>query len=397
MHALSILHRDLLSSCPWMHAKRRSTLLAAVQAAVLGSRLRLSDLGRGLSTAVAVKHNIKRIDRLLGNANLHAETAHVYEMLARRFLRGVSTPLIIVDWSDLSVDRHWQLLRASMALEGRSVTLYEEVHPMSRAAAPGVHRRFLLRLGAMLPPGCRPIVITDAGFRSPWFRLIEQMGWHFVGRIRNRDMVRPLGGGAWVGCKLFYATASALAQALGPFEYVRSNPIVCNLVLVKRIRQGRHKKSVFGQKVCSRHSLKQARAQREPWLLAVSPLLSHLSAQAVAALYAQRMQIEEGFRDLKSERFGLGLSACRSKQRQRWGVLLLIATLALFILRLIGEVAQARQLQFQFQSNTRRSRAVLSAISLALQIVRRGGGTFPPGEINIALNRFRQPHPALKI
>jgi len=179
-----------------MHAKRRSTLLAAVQATVPGSRLRLSDLGRGLSAAVAVKHNIKRIDRLLGNAKLHAETARVYEMLAQRCLRGVRTPLIIVDWSDLRVDRHWQLLRASMALEGRSVMLYEEVQPLSCAAAPGVHRRFLLRLGAMLPPGCRPIVITDAGFRSPWFRLIERMGWHFVGRIRNRDMVRPLGGGA---------------------------------------------------------------------------------------------------------------------------------------------------------------------------------------------------------
>lgn len=129
----------------------------------------------------------------------------------------------------------------------------------------------------------------------------------------------------------------------------------------------------------------------------MSPLLSHLSAQAVVALYAQRMQIEEAFHDLKSERFGLGLSACRSKQRQRWGVLLLIATLALFTLRLIGEAANARQLKFQFQSNTRRSRPVLSAISLALQIVRRGFGAFPASEINIALDRLRQPHPALAI
>src|SRR5260221_3542159 len=95
MHALSILHRDLLSSCPWMHAKRRSTLLAAVQAAVLGSRLRLSDLGRGLSAADAVKHNIKRIDRLVRNAKLHAETAPLDEMLARRVLiSGPTTPMI---------------------------------------------------------------------------------------------------------------------------------------------------------------------------------------------------------------------------------------------------------------------------------------------------------------
>lgn len=64
-------------------------------------------------------------------------------------------------------------------------------------------------------------------------------------------------------------------------------------------------------------SLKHARAQREPWLLAVCPGLAHLSAQAVVAVYAQRMQIEEVFRDLKNERLGLGLSANRCKSKAR--------------------------------------------------------------------------------
>lgn len=383
--------------CPSIHAKRRSGLLAAVQAAVSGSRLTLSDLGRGLCTPVAVKHSIKRIDRLLGNARLHAEAVQVYEMLARRHLAGISTPLLIVDWSDLSADRRWQLLRASVALEGRSVTLYEEVHPLSRASGRGVHKSFLARLGAMLPPDCRPIVITDAGFRSPWFQLVNAIGWHFVGRIRNRDMIRPLGGQDWIGCKCLYARARAHAQALGRYQYVRSNPAICDLVLIKRAAQGRHKRSVLGNKVRSRHSLKQSRCQREPWLLAVSPSLSHLSAQAVVALYAQRMQIEEAFRDLKSERFGLGLSTCRSKQGRRLSILLLIASLALFVLRLIGEAAKARQLQFQFQSNTRRSRPVLSVITLGLQIVQSGLAAFPLGEINAALGRLRRTHPALQI
>ena len=397
MHALSILHRALVSNCPSMHAKRRDGLLAAVRAAIFGSRLMLSDLGRGLCGPVAVKHNIKRVDRLLGNARLHTEAAPVYEMLARHCLVGVHTPLIVVDWSDLSADRRWQLLRASVALEGRSLTLYEEVHPMVRATSRAVHRRFVRRLAAMLPPGCRPIVITDAGFRSPWFQLIERSGWHFLGRIRNRDMVRPIEAQVWTGCKQLYAKATAVAQALGRHAYVRSNPVVCDLVLIKRTPKGRHKRSVFGTKVRSRHSLKQARASREPWLLAASPTLSHLSAQALAALYAQRMQIEEAFRDLKNERFGLGLSASRSKQGQRLAVLALIGALASFVLRLIGEAARARQMQFQFQSNTRRSRPVISVISLALQIVQKGLFKFPTGEINAALTRLRQPHPALQL
>lgn len=397
MHALSILHRALVLHCPWMHAKRRLSLLATVRAVIFGSRLMLSDLGRGLRGRTVVKHNIKRVDRLLGNAKLHAETAPVYEVLARHCLVGVSMPLIVVDWSDLSADRRWQLLRASVALEGRSVTLYEEVHPLSQLASRVVHKRFVARLGAMLTPGTRPIVLTDAGFRSPWFQLIEQSGWHFLGRIRNRDMIRPIQSQAWTGCKQLYAKARSVAQALGRYAYVRSNPVICDLVLIKRKPQGRHKKSVFGINVRSRHSLKQARAGREPWLLAASPTLSHLSAQALVALYAQRMQIEEAFRDLKSDRFGLGLSASRSTQRQRLAVLLLIGALASFVLRLIGEAAKARQMQFQFQSNTRRSRAVLSVITLARQVVQRGLAVFPPGEINAALARLRQPHRALQI
>lgn len=397
MHAVEILHRTLIKCCPETHAKRLSSLLAAVEAAVMGSKLALSDLGRGLRGRVAVKHNIKRVDRLLGNGALHAEAPQMYEALVRQCLTGVKLPLIIVDWSDLTADRRWQLLRASVALEGRSVTLYEQVHPQSQSASPKVHASFLARLGAMLPVGCVPILITDAGFRGPWFRLVEQMGWYWIGRIRNRDMVKPLGRGTWDGCKALYAKATAQAQALGEYEYVRSHPVACSLVLVKRPRKGRHNLTVHGKQVRSNQSRKQARCQREPWLLAVCPRLNHLSAEALSAIYAQRMQIEEAFRDLKSERFGLGFNANRSHHKARLAVLLLIACLASFALRLIGAVAKTRQLEFQFQSNTRRTRAVLSVISLGLLIARKGLANFPRADLDAALRRLRYDHPALQI
>ena len=149
-----------------------------------------------------------------------------------------------------------------------------------------------------------------------------------------------------------YVKATAGAQSLGQFEYVRSNPVSCRLVLIKRACQGRHKKGRLGNVARSRHSLKNARSQREPWLLAVCPALAHLSAKAVVAAYAQRMQIEETFRDLKSERFGLGFNSSRSTRKDRLSVLLLIACLASFVLRLIGEAGKARKLYLQFQSNT---------------------------------------------
>ena len=109
------------------------------------------------------------------------------------------------------------------------------------------------------------------------------------------------------------------------------------------------------------------------------------------------MQIEESFRDLKSERFGLGFSANRSTQRSRLGVLLLVACLASFVLRLIGEVGKAKQMEFQFQSNTRRKRPVLSVITLALQLVQHGMAAFPLREFGAALKRLRYDHPALQL
>ena len=397
MHALTILHRILSTSFPEIHTKRLASLLAAVGAVVSGSRLTLSDMGRGLSGTVAVKHNIKRIDRLLGNSALHTELPKLYEALVRQCLEGISMPLIVIDWSDLSPDRQWQLLRASVAVEGRSMTLYEEVHPQSCATSPRVHQAFLTQLAAMLPTGCVPILITDAGFRGAWFRLVNRMGWYWIGRIRNRDMVSPADVDTWAGCKTLYARATAKAKSLGQYNYVRNHPVPCRLVLIKRINRGRHSKGKLGKLARSTQNIKNARAQREPWLLAVSPKLDHLSAQAVVAVYAQRMQIEESFRDLKSERFGLGFSASRTTQKNRLGILLLVACLASFVLRLIGEVGKAKQMEFQFQSNTRRSRPVLSVISLALQLVQHGMAAFPPRELGAALERLRYDHPALHL
>ncbi len=41
------------------------------------------------------------------------------------------------------------------------------------------------KLKTMLPQSCTPIVITDAGFRIPWFQLIVSLGWDYIGRVRN--------------------------------------------------------------------------------------------------------------------------------------------------------------------------------------------------------------------
>lgn len=371
MHALVIVQQLLRTRCPHIHAARLRVILATVGAAVRGRRLTLTELGRSLPGPARVKHNIKRIDRLLGNPHLVPERMDLYRALAQRIVGAAAEPVIIVDWSDLTADRRWQLLRAALPVGGRTLTLYEEIHPLTHFANPRVHRAFLARLKALLPEGVTPILITDAGFRVPWFKSVDRLGWHWIGRIRNRDFLRPLGSEAWQGCKTLYARATARARGLGCFELVRSNSVTCHLYLIKRPKKHRIHRSVFGERRRGNQSRKQARAQREPWLIAASPSLGHLDAAQIINHFATRMQIEEAFRDLKCTRYGLGFELNGSRSRERLAALLLIALLSFFVLWLIGSQALARELQFHYQSNTRRTRAVLSVFSIAAHLVRR--------------------------
>jgi len=64
---------------------------------------------------------------------------------------GVAEPLIVIDWGDLKADQSLHLLRASVPVGGRSLTLYEEVHPQPSLGGRQVQQRFLRRLAEFIP------------------------------------------------------------------------------------------------------------------------------------------------------------------------------------------------------------------------------------------------------
>lgn len=371
MPAIRFLRTHLRATCPTIHAKRLAVLLTAIDAVTRHHRLTLTELGRSLRSAAFVKHNIKRIDRLLGNGRLTTERTALYAALTQWLLARVPQPLILVDWSDLPPNRQWQLLRASIPIQGRALTLYEEVHPLKALGNRRVHLAFLHHLRTVLPSTVRPILVTDAGFRGTWFRLVEAMGWHWVGRIRNRTLVQEEGSETWSPCKALYAKATKRPTTLGPVHLVRSNPLRCILHVVRQSPKGRVHTSVFGTPVRASSSRKISARTREPWLLASSSSLQAKRAKRIVAIYRARMQIEEAFRDLKSDRYGLGFSASQTRVADRLAILLLIGAFALFVLWLVGQVAVQQQWQSRYQSNTTRSRAVLSLISVGRYVLRR--------------------------
>ena len=97
-----------------------------------------------------------------------------------------------------------------------------------------------------------------------------------------------------------------------------------------------------------------------------------MSAEAIVSLYAQRMKIEQSFRDTKNERLGLGLTRSLSHGQQRLEALLLIGHIAGVAKRLIGEAAKSMQLQLELISRKQakhHQRAELSVLTIATRVI----------------------------
>ena len=371
MQTQAIVSRLLRCCEPLMHAARWQTLRDVVASAVSGRALSLTALALGTARVISIRHRVKCVDRLLANPHLESERIDVYRALAHEWLSGLPQLLIVVDWSSLTADLKWHWLRASVVVEGRSITLYEEVHARKYLAARGVHRQFIKRLATILPATASPpIILTDAGFRTPWFRMVAAQGWYWVGRTRNRDFVRR-SGGRWIAAKRLYVQATAKAKDLGQFDAVRNRPWPCHFALIKNKPTGRKHRYPSGKVKNNSSMRKIAQRYREPWLLSYSPALAYLGASAIVKLYAQRMTIEEQFRDTKNLSLGMGLSQSKSRSQQRLQALLLIAHIAQLAKRLIGEAAKAQQLELQLTSNNTTNRKTISVMTLATRVIER--------------------------
>lgn len=369
MQAQQVLHKLMLNTCPTMHKTRRESLEANVLAALTGRRLTVTDLGRSIQSETSHKHQIKRADRLLSNRHMHTGMVEIYRSLCRQYLGSRTRPVILIDWSDMDEYKQHFVLRAAMALAGRAITLYEEVHSIETKEKREAHRQFLVQFKSLIPSYCKPILVTDAGFRTTWFLEVEALGWDWVGRVRNRHYMRWTSGGRWFDAKQCYQWAKTVPEYLGEGVLTVRNQVSGQFVVYKGKLKGRKHKNRLGDTAENAYSRKKAAAQREPWLLATSlPVSSKLAKQTVN-IYRLRMQVEEGFRDLKSHRFGLGLNYHRTDSAARLQVLLLIANLALIVIWLLGEATILKRQHYQFQANSVRDKQVLSVIFIGLQMV----------------------------
>lgn len=390
MQAQQVLHKLLMKTCPNMHKTRRASFEANVLAALIGRRLTVTDLGRSIQSTTSHKHNIKRADRLLSNPHIHAESVEVYRALCHQLIGSQRRPIILIDWSDMDEHKQHFVLRAAIALEGRSATLYEEIHTVKTKEKRLTHRAFLRQFKSLLPVHCQPILVTDAGFRTTWFLEVEALGWDWVGRVRNRHYMRWASGGRWFNAKCCYDRATTRPVYLGEGILTQRNQVPCQFVVFHGKLKGRTHKNRLGDIAANSYSRKHAARQREPWLLATSLPITLKLAKKVVNIYRLRMQIEEGFKDIKSHRFGLSLNYHRTKSVMRLQIILLISTLASIVFWLLGLATVISGRHYQFQANSVKYKRVLSIVFVGMLVIRDSRILLSKSDINKAWIRLHE-------
>jgi hypothetical protein len=372
MQGHGLLHYLIKKSSVSCHQKRMLAVTNAVGALLVGKRLTLTALGRSSSGAAKERHAIRKIDRLLGNKHLHQEQSQFYKFLCSHLMRSQQTIGIIVDWSCVNKKKNWYILRASIALKGRSLTIYQEVYPSKMQNSPVAEKRFLYNLKNILPKNVKPIIITDAGFRGPWFKAVSALGFDWIGRVRNKNYYRTTSNSDWDFTANLFEKAKHEPMIMPKIDLSKSNTTECTLVLIKKKLKGRVNKNRNGNRTNNNASNRCADREREPWLLATSLSIKTIEeARKFVLLYEKRMQIEEDFRDTKSHQYGFGLRYSLTNCAKRIAILLLIAVLASLVCWLVTLSAQRKNLHIDYQSNSIRHRTVLSVTYLACQLIRK--------------------------
>jgi hypothetical protein len=184
------------------------------------------------------------------------------------------------------------------------------------------------------------------------------------------------------------AQASSQARRLGPIRIMKNQDIACEIVSIKKPSKHRIAKTLKGERQRRKHSKEHSRSGREAWLIATS--LEGIGAKTLVKYYALRMQIEESFRDVKNARYGMSMEFVGSRQTNRLTVLMLLAHIVYTVLFILGSTIEQKNLQYQFQSNSLKSRRVVSVTYLALLAIRlRTPLAIAPADLKETIGRVR--------
>ncbi len=369
MTTIDLLHTHLMEECPFIHGKRLQAVMDVACSLQKKQDLSLTSIGKGLSGESALKHKIKKVDRLESNKHLYEEISSIYMGLSSflfQYLSFQKDVPVVIDLCYLKDDHEVQMLSAEIALKGRSIPLYREV--FESGGLSGRASSFLQGLKHCIPKDKAVIFIMDAGFGEDWLKTIEAFGWFWLIRVRQGKMIKPNPDKTWITVKDFVSQISDKTKSYNQAFIMKNHNRPCRVVTTRRApgEKRRPSRAPRNDKAGSNH---YRRLAREPWILATNLPKDNFDARKVVNYYAKRMQIEQSFRDIKSHQFGLSARYANTKNIYRWSVKMLLAAIVQLMFWVIGVVAHSQNYQRVFQANTVKDKKVFSYFYLGQLMV----------------------------
>lgn len=331
---------------------QRTTLGALVLGLVLGGRLGLAAIARGMESETTVRHRIKRVWRFVQNERISHHLASA--CLIQWVLSLTHDPVVVaLDWTELSEGR--RMLAAKVAVARRAVPLaWSIMHKghftKERKSRNQAEEQMILRVRELFGPYPWALV-ADRGFARAGL-LVKLDGWGVCYTVRASSNVWVEGAGC-SGPLGNWPRRVGAARRYDRVHYHKSQRVRVSLVIA------------------------HAEPAPEPWYLVTNV---QGKARAIANLYRRRMWIEEAFRDAKSNLGlrGLWLATCERMER-----LLIVMAVAMMLCVLTALKWRSDSGGKDPQLSTKRRGGALSVFREGLEWLRQYGVPVGLGRLRI--------------
>jgi hypothetical protein len=315
-----------------VHATRVLSFANGVVGVMHAAALGIHVIGRGLADAMglAPKHAIKQIDRLLSNSGVT-----VWAWFAQWVTFVVAArPQIVValDWTEFDKDDHAVIALYLITSHGRATPLiWKTVRKSELKTHRNDHEYSVIeRLSEILPESLDITLLADRGFGDQkLFTFLETLGWQYA--IRFRGIIKVTHDGRTM-------PASKWVPLSGHAKMLRGVEITDDKTAIPAV------------------VVKHQKGMKEAWCIATNR--TDLGASGVVKLYGRRFTIEETFRDMKDNHFGMGLAATHIGVPARRDRLLLLGAISHALLTLLGAAGESCGLDGKLKANTVKTRTM---------------------------------------
>lgn len=292
--------------------------------------LGVAAIGKGLSQACGsdTKYAIKQVDRFLSNKGV--EVSAFFEAWVPHMLASRTEAVVALDWTEFDKDDQSTLAIHLVTRHGRATVLIWVTVKKSelKGHRNDIEDQLLIDLhAAVVGDNVRITVLADRGFGDANLYCLHAA-------LEFDHIIRFKGNIGVTNSKGETRSAREWLSPSGRATIMRDVTVTANQIPVPAV-------------VCV-----WAKGMKEPWFLACSSGVAQGTAQRAVKLYGRRFTIEEGFRDVKDIRFGMGLSSNRISQPARRDRILLLSAIAVSLLTLLGAAGENAGHDRRLKANT---------------------------------------------